>query len=142
MYNGRPNLILGFHGCDESIRDKLLLNPNHIRISQESYDWLGHGMYFWENNYERALLWAKDKKARGTLENPSIIGAIIQLGNCCDLTDSSSISLIKHYYKLLKEDYNQIRKPLPVNKDLKYDDHKVKCPKNMVLNQKNGRDLY
>lgn len=124
MYNERPNLIFGFHGCDETVRDYLLLNPNKIKISEEIYDWLGHGMYFWENNYDRALVWAKDKKKRGTLNKPSVIGAILQLGNCCDLTDRNSIDVVKSYYALLKDDHAKVGKDLPVNKDLKHDEHK------------------
>jgi hypothetical protein len=65
MYDFRPNLIIGFHGCDIRVRDKLLNHPNEIVISQKPYDWLGHGMYFWENNYGRAMQWAKDKMRRG-----------------------------------------------------------------------------
>ncbi len=57
MYDIKPNLIIGFHGCDASVRDKLLNDPDEIIISREPYDWLGHGMYFWENNFERALQW-------------------------------------------------------------------------------------
>jgi len=61
MYNVRPNLLIGFHGCDLDICNSLLNNPNKIRQSEKPYDWLGHGVYFWENNYERALHWAKKK---------------------------------------------------------------------------------
>jgi len=84
MYDIKPNLIIGFHGCDESTRDRLLTQPNEIMFSKEKYDWLGHGMYFWENNYARALLWAEDKKARGRIEKPSVIGAVLFLGYCCE----------------------------------------------------------
>ncbi|SER97977.1 hypothetical protein SAMN04488023_12357, partial [Pedobacter rhizosphaerae] len=31
MYNQRPNLILGFHGCDQSVRDELMLDPNKYK---------------------------------------------------------------------------------------------------------------
>ena len=64
MYGVRPNLIIGFHGCEASVRDALLKSPNEIKISQKPFDWLGHGLYFWENNYEWALQWAQDKKYR------------------------------------------------------------------------------
>ncbi len=124
MYNQRPNLIFGFHGCDESIRDQLLVNPNNYKASKEDYDWLGHGIYFWENNYDRALEWAKDKKKRGSLKNPSVIGAILQLGNCCDLTDKNSIEVVKSYYQNLKDDFIDVGIPLPINKDIKADKHK------------------
>ena len=70
MYDIRPNLVIAFHGCDVRVRDKLLNNPDEIEISQRPYDWLGHGMYFWENNYERALQWAEDKKRRGVIVTP------------------------------------------------------------------------
>lgn len=64
MYDMKPNLIIGFHGCERGIRDQLLMNPNEYKISQKPFDWLGHGLYFWENNYDRALEWAEDKKQR------------------------------------------------------------------------------
>jgi hypothetical protein len=57
--------MIGFHGCDESVRNQLVSNPDVVKISKESFDWLGHGFYLWENNYERALQWAVDKKKRG-----------------------------------------------------------------------------
>ena len=58
--------MLGFHGCDRSIRDQLVNKPNSVKKSQEAHDWLGHGFYVWENNYERALKWAEDKKERNS----------------------------------------------------------------------------
>ena len=80
-------MLFRSHGCDIRVRDKLLNNPDEIVISQRPYDWLGHGMYFWENNYERALQWAEDKKRRGAIVTPAVIGAVLQLGYCCDLTE-------------------------------------------------------
>lgn len=124
MYNQRPNLILGFHGCDQSVRDELMLDPNKYKNSKEIYDWLGHGIYFWENNYDRAMEWSKDKKKRGKIDKPAVVGAVLQLGNCCDLTDKNSIEVVKSHYLNLKKDYDLIEKPLPVNKDTKEDKHK------------------
>lgn len=67
MYSIRPNLVIGFHGCDEETCKALLNTPAKIVYSEKPYDWLGHGMYFWENNYDRALQWANDKKTRGDI---------------------------------------------------------------------------
>jgi hypothetical protein len=50
MYNSKPGLLIGFRGCEVTTRDALLANPDIIRKSEKPYDWLGHGMYFWENN--------------------------------------------------------------------------------------------
>jgi len=61
VYSTRSNLILGFHGCEKSEQEKLISDSDYIRSGNESYDWLGHGMYFWENNPMRGLQWAEQK---------------------------------------------------------------------------------
>ena len=126
MYDVRPNLILGFHGCDEATCQSLLNFPDKIKISKEKHDWLGHGMYFWENNLERALDWAKDKKKRGEVEKPAVIGAILQLGYCCDFLDSRFIKMLKSHHELMADYYNALGEDLPLNKDLKQDTYKDK----------------
>src|SRR3954466_7447082 len=113
MYDIKPNLIIGFHGCEASVRGALLKNPNEIKISQKPYDWLGHGMYFWENNYERALSWANDKKRRGKIDNPAVIGAVLNLGYCCDFLDSKHIMILKPNYFSMQDLYRQSDIPLP-----------------------------
>ena len=121
IYSKRPNLMIGFHGCDESVRNNLVNNPNKIKKSQETFDWLGNGFYVWENNYSRALQWAKDKKDRGTLQNPSVVGVIYQLEYCLDFTDTEFIDILAQYYELLKTDLHIAGKKLPQNKDLPKD---------------------
>ncbi len=124
MYNSRPNLMLGFHGCDEVTRDMLVLGPNSIKKSEEPYDWLGHGFYIWENNYDRALGWAKEKQKRGEIKNPSVLGVVYQLDYCLDLTDSAFTSILSHYYSLMKNDFVDLGKELPQNKDLPKDKYR------------------
>ncbi len=121
MYRERPNLMIGFHGCDESIRNNLVNRPDIVKSSQESFDWLGHGFYVWENNFERALQWAKDKKKRGRLETPSVVGVVYQLSYCLDFTDSEYIDLLATYYDLMKHDFKLAQKELPKNKNLPRD---------------------
>jgi hypothetical protein len=126
MYDVRPNLVIAFHGCDVRVRDKLLNNPDEIVISQKPYDWLGHGMYFWENNYERAMQWAEDKKRRGAIAVPAVIGAVLQLRYCCDLTDSKFINRVTKAYQLMVKEYKAGGKEMPRNRDLPHDKHKDK----------------
>lgn len=123
MYNRRPNLMLGFHGCDQSVRDELVNNPNIVRKSREAFDWLGNGFYIWENNYARALKWAEDKQARGSLTTPSVVGVIYQLDYCLDFTDSEFIEILGIYYDLMKDDLGIAGKSLPQNKNLPKDKH-------------------
>jgi hypothetical protein len=117
MYSSRSNLLLGFHGCEESERDRLISDPSYIKSSNNSYDWLGHGMYFWENNPKRAILWAEQKKKAGTLNIPSVVGAVLELGRCLDLLDSDNIELLKESYQLFKNDSEKLEKPIPINQD-------------------------
>ncbi len=121
MYSSRPNLTIGFHGCDESIRNQLVRNPNAVKKSQENFDWLGHGFYVWENNFDRALTWAKDKKNRGGITKPSVLGVVYQLNHCLDFTDAAFIDIIAQYYLLMKADFSYLKKDLPQNKDLPKD---------------------
>jgi hypothetical protein len=78
---------------------------------------LGHGLYFWENNYTRALEWAQAKKDKGKIDNPAVLGAVLQLGYCCDLLDSKFIKLIKKHYDLMAENYKNSGILLPENID-------------------------
>jgi len=121
MYNSRPNLYIGFHGCDKKVGEALVLQPNLVRKSQEAYDWLGHGFYIWENNYVRAMRWAEDKQKRGQIETPFVVGVVYQLDYCLDFTDSAFTAILATYYQLMKSDLHIIGQHLPQNKDLPKD---------------------
>lgn len=124
MYSSRANLLIGFHGCDETVAHDLLIKPNKIKISEKPFDWLGHGFYVWENNYDRALQWAKDKEKRGEISKASVIGVVFTLDYCLDLIDSEFIEMLSVYYDLMKKDFLSIGKELPKNKNVSFDKHK------------------
>ncbi len=123
MYDKRPNLTIGFHGCDRAVRDSLVSYPDKVNKSQEIFDWLGNGFYVWENNYHRALRWAEDKKQRGSLHTPSVVGVVYQMDYCLDLTDSEFISILPTYYELMKDDLSIAGKEIPKNTNNKKDKH-------------------
>lgn len=50
MYSKLPNLILGFHGCSNDVYRKVIVEGEQLNKSNNSYDWLGNGIYFWEQN--------------------------------------------------------------------------------------------
>lgn len=108
MYSIRGNIILAFHGCDKSVCERILSDPhNSLRVSTNKYDWLGNGVYFWENNYDRALKYAQQlknnpPKSKNPIKEPSVIGAILNLGHCLDLVDSQSLEILKAGYQILK----------------------------------------
>src|ERR1700753_586765 len=126
MYEVKPHLTIGFHGCERSVRDHLLMNPEENKISQKPFDWLGHGLYFWENNYERALEWATNKMRHGKIKQPAVLGAVLSLGYCCDFLEKRFIDLLPYYFNLFKIATEFSGKKLPRNKDLNDDIHKDK----------------
>jgi hypothetical protein len=78
VYSSRPGLVIGFHGCDKSVRDAVVNNQTMLHISENGYDWLGRGMYFWENNLLRALHFAqeqqkKPQKGKDPIGEPSVL---------------------------------------------------------------------
>ncbi|WP_375560297.1 hypothetical protein ACE193_21740 [Bernardetia sp. OM2101] len=123
MYSRKSGLVIGFHGCDESIRDAVLNGKADLRASENEYDWLGSGIYFWENNYDRALQYAKDlkkfsKQAVRPIEKPSVIGAILDLGFCMDLMDSTYLEILSASYKELEAFQRKFNFTLPKNRTI------------------------
>jgi hypothetical protein len=118
MYHKQSGLILGFHGCDKKTQLSVLNSSSaHLKRSTNDYDWLGNGIYFWENSPERALQFAIEKKKRGEdeIKNPAVLGAIIDLGECLDLLDFENTDLVKVAYHDLKKIYDSAGLQLPEN---------------------------
>ena len=120
LYANRPNLTIGFHGCDQSLVDKVIAGKENLLASTNDYDWLGSGIYFWENNEERALEWAVElsKRPGSSVKQPAVIGAIIDLGYCFDLTDTAYLKELKKSYDFALEFSRISGIPLPVNKTM------------------------
>ena len=124
MYTTRPGLILGFHGCDESLVSEVLTGQKTLRKSTNKYDWLGHGVYMWDNSPARALEFAEFLKTNPgksvrPIKNPAVIGAVLNLGFCLDLLDYQNLSFIKEAHNLLNTLHEKLRKDMPVNKPLR-----------------------
>lgn len=121
MYPARPGLVIGFHGCDSSTRNAVVLNETSLFPSTNKYDWLGHGIYFWENNRTRALQFAQElqwkiRKNGCQIRDPTALGAVIDMGNCLDLMDSANLELIRNSYENTVLNYDKNGKRLPENK--------------------------
>ena len=93
-YKSYPLFVFGFHGCERSVAERVLAGEEDLCPSSNPYDWLGTGVYFWENAPERALKWARDQKKR----EPYAIGAVIQLSSCLNLMDTGSAEEILRAY--------------------------------------------
>ncbi|MCY2991070.1 MAG: hypothetical protein NTY19_24805 [Planctomycetota bacterium] len=124
-------VVMGYHGCNTSTSVEFArrLFDGTARISDwrpsaNDYDWLGHGIYFWEHGPQRARKWAG--------EDDTVIGAVIQLGRCFDLTDIRYTKLLQAAYESIVALYAVEGLALPENRgcDLKLRD--LDC---LVINQ-------
>lgn len=122
MNPGNPNLVIGFHGCDETVRRRVVSGVISLQPSTNMYDWLGHGIYFWENNFRRAIDFAIELKSRrnrkSRIRRPSALGALLQLGHCLDLLDAAHIQLVQQSYELFIESSDLLNNVIPSNFDV------------------------
>lgn len=107
--------VIAYHGCDASVA-RALLDGGSFKPSQNDYDWLGEGIYFWEYGYDRALRFAKEQHKRGKVGNPAVVGAILQLGNCFDLMDTKFTDELAVAFREFERLYEQMNWPLPQNR--------------------------
>lgn len=89
------------------------------KVSRNDYDWLGEGIYFWEHSPERAWQWARDaaerNRRKGKRFTAAVVGAVIQLGSCLDLTDADWAWALTEAYAITRRVYRTKRWSLPRN---------------------------
>jgi hypothetical protein len=111
------SFILGYHGCDANVAERLLAGEN-FKPSQNDYDWLGHGIYFWEANPKCGLDFATElmKLERGPkIVTPAVVGAVIDLGHCLDLTTTAGTQQVTASYQEFVQLCEKARTPVPQN---------------------------
>ena len=121
MHDYQPFSVIGFHSCDRDVALRVLQGQDELLPSENSWDWLGSGIYFWEQNPLRALEYAVEsaqrkqfnKKPIGT---PFVLGAIIDLGNCLNLVEASSLRILGESFSSLKAMKDLAGEHMPVNK--------------------------
>ncbi|MBE2282065.1 MAG: hypothetical protein IAE77_01240 [Prosthecobacter sp.] len=115
------SIHIGYHGCDRETGERVLAGDTELHISTNDYDWLGDGIYFWENDPERALNWARTvwkhgRRSRARVAEPFVIGAVIQMGNCLDLMQAESIRVVREAHERLKSIYAEAGTVMPQNR--------------------------
>lgn len=112
-------IVIGYHGCSEEFARDLLLGVQPIsawKPSINDWDWLGNGIYFWEHSPARAFRWAQEQGKRHGF-TPSVLGAVIQLGNCFDLLNEAITTLLGDGFRELERTYAAAGQTLPQNRD-------------------------
>lgn len=109
MYCISPSFVLGFHGCERDIGERVLAGEETLLDSTNDYDWLGRGAYFWENNPQRALSFATNAQKQRSIRNPFVIGAVIDLGRCLDCQVIDALHTFREFTEAPA--YDSVRSP-------------------------------
>ena len=120
-YTPLPGFVLGFHGCDRRIGELVISGSENLNRSNNEYDWLGSGNYFWESNPSRALEYARlikeqPERCKKRINDPFVVGAVIGLGYCLNLLEHDNLQILKTGYELVKSAAELSGTPLPENK--------------------------
>ena len=104
MHQLASSFVLGYHGCEKAVGERILTGEP-FKQSNNDYDWLGPGIYFWEANPLRGLAFAREARKRRTsnIKQPFVIGAVISLGLCLDLTTTAGVEQVRAAHGSLAE---------------------------------------
>ena len=119
-----PFELIAFHSCDREIGLAILKGEDDLKPSNNSWDWLADGIYFWEQNPLRALEYAVQcasgiQRNKVKIKTPFVLGCVIELGNCLNLVESGAPSLLTETYEEMEMIYKMAETKMPVNEGAK-----------------------
>lgn len=117
------HLVIAYHGCDITTRDQLVGGClAHLDNSVNKYDWLGPGVYFFEGDHERALMFAnasqqapEKRYTARPIATPAVVGAILQVQDWLDMTTQDGLREFAAAYAAVTEYYEATGKRMPAN---------------------------
>ena len=112
--------VFGYHGCDRAVAERIL-SGGEFRESDNDFDWLGRGIYFWEFGPARAVQWAQEEHVRNPtkIATPASVGTVIHLGRCFDLLDVRYTSYLKEAFPSFVEAQRDAGRTLPSNAEVR-----------------------
>ncbi len=105
------SLLLAYHGCDATVRDDLVTGTlPSLKPSENRYDWLGPGIYFYEGDCQRARQFAQASHdhphryyTKQPIGTPSVVGAVLRISSCLDMTTQDGLLHYRAGYQTLQE---------------------------------------
>jgi hypothetical protein len=113
--------VYGYHGTSQARAASIL--EGGFLASDNDYDWLGTGIYFFQDAPVRAKQWAEQQHP----ESPAVLRALLRLENCIDLFDVVWQSLLKEIYVSFVEQYKIRQQPVPTQKPDRSKAHRLDC---------------
>ena len=105
-----PLRVVGYHGCALEVGAAIAAGSTPL-LSDNRYDWLGRGLYFWEYGPQRAADWA----LRRFPTNAAMLEAEIDLGSCLNLLDAEHFDALASVFDTVRQDRTSAGDLLPEN---------------------------
>jgi hypothetical protein len=103
-------VVVGFHGTDVDAAATIVAQQRFV-TSSHAWEWLGVGVYFWEENDRRAWEWAEERSGA----RAAVVRAELDLGRCLDLLNGVGLECLAEAHELLQRELEARGDPLPVN---------------------------
>lgn len=99
--------IHGFHGTSLSNAHEIIVSG--FRLSSNDWDWLGDGVYFFQDAPRRAWDWARNHYP----DEPAVLASMIRLDHCMDLVDLGWKDVLADAFATLSDELSRQLLPLP-----------------------------
>lgn len=114
--------VYGYHGT--SMDRATAIIESGFNPSNNEYDWLGKGIYFWQDAPKRAWQWAQSTHP----DNPAVVKSRLRLDrSCLDLLDIGYFPLLKTMYNGFITSYTQQNLTIPQQKPDRSKAHRLDC---------------
>lgn len=115
-------ILIGYHGCDITTRDGFVSGKKNPKISRNAYDWLYDGLYFFEDDCDRALKLAtaaskrsKQALTRQPIATPAVVGVVLDIDRIFDLSTQNGIENFSRAAALIESAYRTKGEEPPKN---------------------------
>lgn len=112
--------VVGYHGCQRKFADGVRSGRIPLarwKPSQNLYDWLGEGIYFFEGSRTRAEQWSASQFGN----RADVLEVEIELGQCLNLVESTWHRALRSTYRNLRTIFHSQGWPLPKNRVKRHD---------------------
>lgn len=126
------HLIVGYHGCDVTVRDGLVSGDLQPQESTNHYDWLGPGFYMFEGDEERARSFSHAAAAQPErrltarpIATPAVVGCLFSVQSCLDMTTNAGRLEFEDAYLHMQAGFLLNGESPPINRKASHHDAEI-----------------
>ena len=101
-------IVAGYHGTSSEAAERIMTEG--FQLIRNPYDWLGDGIYFFQDAPQRAWNWARERHGN----YGAVVGADILLEHCVDLLDVGWYQVMAAAYDSYVQNLRDSGQPVPL----------------------------